>query len=390
MEDTEKISRSPERSSERAMAPQTTLTHFSASLAERLTETKDAITITLTSTGQEVLITDDVDDAMKLASEAKDIVLTPDADKKLVRKIDFCMFSLICLLYAIQFMDKITTGSAAVMGLVSDLNMDGTQYSWVGSAFYFGYLGGLFVLLPLMQRTKYLMKAVSAITVLWGMILALHSVPSINYASFVFLRFLLGFLESAITPAFTIVTAQYWKKEEQFLRICIWFGFNGFVGIWGCALAYDLFIRQGTYTIEAWKIVFIVTGCITFFVGVLMAIHLPDSPEKAWFLSRKEKLMVVQRTRGNHQGFGNHRFKQNQFIEAMIDPRTWLYFLYSFASDIPNGGMTNFMSLLFRNDFGFSTGDALLFNMAPAAVEWVSIPILACYLTTATLANSAS
>ncbi|CDH13256.1 probable Allantoate permease [Zygosaccharomyces bailii ISA1307] len=334
----------------------------------------NVITTVMSPHGEEIPVTGDVDDAMKLALEAEELQLTPEEDRKLVRKIDLCMFPLMCLLYAVQFMDKTTNGNAAVMGLVTSLHMHGEQYSWVGSAFYFGYLGGLFVLPPLMQKAKYFMKTVSAIIILWGMVLALHSAPTVNYASFIFLRCLLGFLESAITPAFTIITSQYWKKEEQFLRICIWFSFNGFGGIWGSSMAYGLYIRQNTYSIEAWKIVFIITGCITIFVGFLMAIHLPDSPEKAWFLTHREKLLLVQRIRGNQQGFGNHHIKKKQIIEALIDPRTWLYFLYSFAADIPNGGMTNFMSILFKEDFQFDTKQTLLVDMGPAAVEWVSLP----------------
>lgn len=353
---------------------QTEVEHIVSFTEEKIGD-KNVITSILSPNGHEITITGDVDDAMKLALKAKDVVLTPEEDRKLVRKIDLYMFPLMCLLYAIQFMDKTTNGNAAVMGLRTDLKMHGTQYSWVGSAFYFGYLGGLFVLPPLMQKSKYLMKTLSVIIILWGMVLALHSAPSVNYASFIFLRCLLGFLESAITPAFTIITAQYWKQDEQFLRICIWFGFNGFGGIWGSAIAYGLFIRENTYSISPWKIVFIVTGCITIFTGILMAFLLPDSPDKAWFLTEREKLMLVERIRGNQQGFGNHHIKKKQIVEAFIDPRTWLYFLYSFAADIPNGGLTNFMSLLFQEDFGFSTKETLLVNMGPAAVEWVGLPL---------------
>lgn len=336
---------------------------------------RNVITSILSPNGNEVFINGDVDEAMKLALRAKEVELTPEEDKKLVRKIDLCMFPLMCLLYAIQFMDKTTNGNAAVMGLRTDLHMHGTQYSWVGSSFYFGYLGGLFVLPPLMQKSKYLVKTLASIVILWGLVLALHAAPSVNYASFIFLRCLLGFLESAITPAFTIITAQYWKQEEQFLRICIWFGFNGFGGVWGSAMAYGLFTKGSTYSIAPWKVLFITTGCITIFVGFLIGIHLPDSPDKAWFLTEREKLMLVQRIRGNQQGFGNHHIKKHQIKEAFIDPRTWLYFLFSFANNIPNGGLTNFMSILFSEDFNYSTKDTLLINMVPAAVEWVGVPL---------------
>lgn len=143
-----------------------------------------------------------------------------------------------------------------------------------------------------------------------------------------FLRCLLGFLESAITPAFTIITAQYWKKQEHFLRICMWFGFNGFGAIWGCSIAYGLYIRSQSYSIAAWRIIFIINGCITIFIGFLTLFLLPDSPQKAWFLSKREKLLLIVRLKDNQQGFGNHHIKKRQILEALRDPRTLLYFLF--------------------------------------------------------------
>ncbi|QEU60445.1 Dal5 [Kluyveromyces lactis] len=343
--------------------------------AEEIGDRDALITTILSPDGKEVKITGDVDDAMKLALKSQNVVLTPEKDAKLLRKIDLMLFPIMCIIYSVQFMDKITTSNAAIMGLQTDLKMHGEQYSYVGSAFYFGYLGGLFILPFLMQKTKKFMKMLTSIIVIWGMVLALHAAPSVNYPSFIFLRCLLGFLESAITPAFTVITSQYWKKEEQFSRITCWFGFNGLGSIWGGAIAYGLYIHKDSYPLAAWKLVFIITGCITIFVGFIMMIHLPDSPDKAWFFSEEEKLLLVERIRENQQGFGNHHIKKYQIVEAFKDIRTWLYFLFSVSSNIPNGGITNFSSILLKEDFQFSTDKSLLVNMGSGAVELVGCPL---------------
>ena len=345
--------------------------------AEQIGDANNVITTIISPSGNEVKVTGDVDEAMKLALKSQSITFTEEEDRRLVRKIDLYMFPLMCVLYAIQFMDKVSTGSAAVMGLRTDLKMHGNQYSWVGSAFYFGYL--FFNMGPgqfIFQKSHYLAKTLAVFVVIWGMFLALHAAPSVNYGSFIFLRFLLGCAESMVTPTFTMITAQYWKKEEQFMRVCLWFGFNGLGGIWANSLAYGLYIRQDSYSIEGWRVLFIVTGCITIFVGFLIFFHLPDDPSKAWFLSDREKLMVVERIRDNQQGFGNHHIKWYQVKEAFTDVRTWLYFVFSVGSNIPNGGLTNFMSILIKNDFGYSTKDSLLMSMPAGAVELVGCPLL--------------
>ncbi|KAG0674200.1 hypothetical protein C6P41_002088 [Kluyveromyces marxianus] len=343
--------------------------------AEDMAHRDAVITTILSPDGKEVDITGDVDDAMRLALKSKGVVLTPELNAKLLRKTDLMLFPIMCMIYSVQFMDKVTTSNASIMGLVTDLKMHGQQYSYVGSAFYFGYLGGLFILPPIMQKTMKFMKLLTTIIIIWGMVLALHAAPSVNYPSFIFLRCLLGFLESAITPAFTIITSQYWRKEEQFSRINFWFGFNGLGTIWGGSIAYGLFTHQNSYSIEAWKLVFIITGCITIFMGFIMMLHLPDSPDKAWFFSEEEKLLLVERIRDNQQGFGNHHFKKHQFLEALKDIRTWLYFFFSVASNIPNGGVTNFSSILLKSDFRYSTSKSLLVNMGSGAVELVGCPL---------------
>ena len=344
---------------------------------EQIGDSQNVITTILSPSGREIKVTGDVDEAMKLALKSQGITVTPEEDRKLVRKIDLYMFPLMCILYAIQFMDKVSNGSAAVMGLRTDLKMHGNQYSWVGSAFYFGYL--FFNMGPgqfIFQKSPYLAKTLAVFVVIWGMFLALHAAPSVNYGSFIFLRVLLGCAESMVTPTFTMITAQYWKKEEQFMRVCLWFGFNGLGGIWANSLAYGLYIRQDSYSIEGWRVLFVVTGCITIFVGFLIYFHLPDDPSKAWFLNEREKLMVVERIRDNQQGFGNHHIKWYQVKEAFMDVRTWLYFIFSVGSNIPNGGLTNFMSILIKNDFGYSTKDSLLMSMPTGAVELVGCPLL--------------
>lgn len=339
-------------------------------------KTPHVLTTIISPSGKEVKITNDVDQAMKFALEHKgeDFELDEKSAKKLLRKIDLFLLPVMCLLYCFQFMDKLTTSYASVLGLRTELHMVGDQYSWTASAFYLGYLAFEFPASMLLQRFP-VAKTVSVFIILWGMILALHSVP--KYAGFVALRTILGALESSVTPAFTIITAQWYKKEEQFLRTSWWFASNGIGTIVGLAIAYGLHIHDGGYSLPAWKLVFVVTGCLTLFLGFVIFFHIPDTPAGAWFLSDHEKVMVVERIRSNQQGFGNNHFKKSQFIEALTDHRTWLFVLFSLSNNIPNGGLTSFGTILLNEDFGYSPGQSLLMQMPQGAVEIVGCVLLA-------------
>lgn len=330
------------------------------------------ITTIISPGGKEVAVTGDVDEAMKLAIASENIELTPERASKLLRKIDLYLLPLLGLLYAVQFMDKTTNANAAIMGLKTDLNMVGDMYTWVGSSFYLGYLAFEFPVSSMLQRFP-LAKMTSIFIFLWGIVLCLHATP--NYGGFIFLRTMLGALESSITPAMMILTSQWYKREEQFMRTCIWFGCNGFGMMFGSAIALGISVHSDNYSIEGWKILFIVTGLITIVVAIMFFFHIPDTPAGAWFLTDEEKLMVVERIRSNNQGFGNKHFKKKQFVEALTDIRTWVFFFFALLTNIPNGGISNFGAILLTSDFGFTIHETLKWGMVPGAVELIGCPL---------------
>lgn len=325
--------------------------------------------------GKEIEITNDVDVAMKFAIGHKGEMqkLDPATDKRILRKIDMYLLPVMCLLYCFQFMDKLSTSYSSILGLREELHMKGDMYSWTSTSFYLGYLAFEFPASLILQRFP-VAKAVSVFIILWGMILALCSVP--KYAGFIALRTILGMMELSVSPAFAIITSQWYKKDEQFLRTAWWFGSNGFGVDLGSLIAYGLYEKQDSYTLPAWKLVFVVTGVLTVFLGVVIMFHIPDTPTGAWFLTEEERVLVVERIRSNQQGFGNPTFKKEQFIEALTDHRTWLFFLFSIAHNIPNGGVTSFGSILLNEQFGYDTADSLLMDLPSGAIEIVGL----CYL----------
>ena len=334
------------------------------------------ITSFTSAAGKEIAVTGDVDEAMALVMDKEGgVEYDEETKRKVLRKTDIYLLPLICLLYAFQFMDKTTTSYAAVMGLKTDFNMVGDMYSWCGTSFYIGYLAFEFPANAILQRFP-LAKTTAAFIIVWGMILCLHAVPT-SYAGLITLRTVLGMLESAVTPAMVILTGQWYKAEEQFLRTALWFSCNGLGIIIGGGIAYGVASHEQHFSVEGWRVLFIVTGLITIVTGAMFYLHIPDTPLGAWFLSDEEKSVVVERIRSNQQGFGNKHFKMHQFKEAMLDLNTWLYFFFGIASNIPNGALTNFGSILLNSDFGYNLKESLYMNMPTGAVEFVGCILFA-------------
>ena len=68
-------------------------------------------------------------------------------------------------------------------------------------------------------------------------------------------------------------------------------------------------------------------------VGVVVMIWMPDSPLHAIFLSKKERIIAVERIRDDQGGTENKIIKRHQVAEAFLDIRSWLIVLLTVMSE---------------------------------------------------------
>ncbi|CAA21920.1 Allantoate permease [Schizosaccharomyces pombe] len=301
-------------------------------------------------------------------------IIDKSLNRKLKLKTDLWVMPLLCLISAFQYMDKSTSNYSSIMGIRTDLNMVGNQYNWVGTSFYLGFMVFSLPLSTLLQKFP-LSKVTSAFIVAWGILMTLTCLVH-SYASYIATRTLLGILESVITPAFVLFIAQWYRKEEQFFRMAFLVAWNGLGGLIGGSMSYGLYKREleNNLTMSPWRILFIITGLITIINGVFIFIHIPDEPSKAWFLSEKEKDLVLKRLDTDHAGLGSKKFKKYQILEACRDVRMYLYFFLQIAVAIPNGGLSNFSSIMLKN-LGYVKGKALLMNMPTSSISFAALTL---------------
>ena len=177
---------------------------------------------------------------------------------------------------------------------------------------------------------------------------------------------LLGLFEACITPSFSLVTSQWYRKREQGaypssglfrfpavriaderfgiagFRTGIWFSFNAFANVIGAFMAWGFAKHDaaGDLSIPGWKILFIFLGGVTIVLGIAVLLFLPDSPKDARFLDEQDRVLVIERIRANQTGIGTKVHKWYQVREALLDPLTWCYCAFAVAMNIFNGGIT--------------------------------------------------
>lgn len=192
-------------------------------------------------------------------------------------------------------------------------------------------------------------------------------VLAVNYAGLLSVRFFLGALEATVTPAFVILTSIWYKQNEQAQRMGFWLSCNGVALLVIGPIAYGL-SGVTESALPTWKILYLVLGGPTIATGIYCYVYMPDNQTNARFLNRREKLIAIERIRGNFQGIGSRTWKWPQFFEAFRDPRTYLYVVYTLLMNIPNGGITSFGSIVI-NSFGFNSRLSLLLNMPTGVVD---------------------
>lgn len=210
----------------------------------------------------------------------------------------------------------------------------------------------------------------------WGVVLMCHAACS-TFAGLAICRTLLGVFESCVAPILVLIIAMWYRKEEQGRRVSYFYVMNSLTQIVGGALAYG--VSFSTSSFASWRIFFLAIGAMTVVVGALIAVLLPDSPVKAKRFSDAEKVAALLRTKDNQSGTQNSHLKKKQVLETFKDPRVWIVALSTMLSSIPNGGLSNFSSILLTT-FGYSSRFALIMSMPGGAVGVVCV-LLVGYLS---------
>ncbi|KAK8074311.1 hypothetical protein PG994_005210 [Apiospora phragmitis] len=301
---------------------------------------------------------------------------TPEEEKRVLRKIDCTILPMMCIVFLLQYLDKQSLSYASVFGLITDLNMTSTQYSWCSSIFYVGQLVAEYPFIYLMSRL-HLTKFVGATIIIWGIICMCLAAPQ-TFAGFAAVRFLLGFAEGAVSPSFVTMTAIWYRKREHATRTALWVSMNGVAQVLGCLLMYGLGRRQQTTTssqLQPWRALFLVCGALTAAAGVVFYLLMPGGPADCWFLTPREKEVLSMRMARDREGGDKTSFSVPHLLEALLDPKAWFVFAFGVLVTMQSPVLT-FASLVINN-IGYDKFQTMLYTAPSGAAQvlllWIGL-----------------
>lgn len=108
--------------------------HGSATAEDRITSPSPPASVL----DQKSAHSSDLDDNYAIYSQNTGQDIDPAEEKRVLRRIDRRLVPMLMIIYFLQYIDKNGINYASVYGLQKGTNLNGQDFSWLGSLFYFG------------------------------------------------------------------------------------------------------------------------------------------------------------------------------------------------------------------------------------------------------------
>ncbi|KAK6397494.1 hypothetical protein LTR65_006471 [Meristemomyces frigidus] len=219
--------------------------------------------------------------------------IDPEAEKKLLRKIDFRLIPPLWLLFMLAFLDRTNIGNARIQGMTKDLKMEGNDYNIALFIFFIPYI--LFevpsnILIKRMKPSTWL----SGLMFCWGIVTIGQGLVTTT-GGLQAMRFLLGLFEAGFFPGCMYLISMYYKRYELQRRFSVFFTGSILAGSFSGLLAYAISHMDGVGGYAGWRWIFILEGLVTAVIGLASKWFIADWPEDVTFLTDDEKTLLIAR-----------------------------------------------------------------------------------------------
>ncbi|KAF2853798.1 pantothenate transporter liz1 [Plenodomus tracheiphilus IPT5] len=327
---------------------------------------------------------DDAKDGVAARTEHGDVEAVPvesvigeidlEIEKRVRRKLDTHLVPLLSVLYLLAFLDRSNIGNARIAGMEEDLHLSSSQYTWLLTIFYISYI--IFGFLAIMWKVvpPHIWAAVCVLG--WGVVSTCQA-SAHSWAAMMALRFLMGVFEIAYGPGVPFLLSFFYLRHELGLRAGLFLSAAPLANTFAGALAYG--ITSGDTDMAKWRVLFLVEGLPTVVMAAVAFFFLPDSPEKARFLTEEEK--VVARARGVQQvgtESRNGTVNLKEMLEGLVDVKGWILGLMYFSGNVAFSSLPVFLPTILKA-MGFTSVNAQGLTAPPFFLSFLTV-IATCYI----------
>jgi MFS transporter, ACS family, tartrate transporter len=258
--------------------------------------------------------------------------LSPDEQRKVVRKVGSRILPLLMLAYFVNSLDK-TNISLAALDMNKALGLTDAAFGLASGLFFVGYF--FFEMPSNLALTKVgPRKWIARIMVSWGIVAAATALAN-GAASLYALRILLGVAEAGFYPG-VLLYLTIWVPARYRARYLAYFVIGGsLASVFGSPLSGWIIANgQSLIGIEGWRAMFLLEGVPAVVLGIITLAVIKDRPADATWLSESQKAWLtgeIERERhgvtARHRGAGSYRM----LLDARLALLSVAYFCKCFG-----------------------------------------------------------
>ncbi|HVJ55419.1 MAG TPA: MFS transporter [Aliidongia sp.] len=279
-----------------------------------------------------------------------------------IRRIFLRLVPLLFIAYVTAYLDRVNIGFAALT-MNKDIGLSATSYGLGAGMFFIGYF---FFEIPsnlLLERFG-ARRWIARIMVTWGL-LSMAMVFVTGPASFLTLRFLIGFAEAGFFPG-VILYLTYWFPQAYRARIIAAFmiAIPASLAL-GAPVSTSILQIGNVAGLSSWQWLFLLEGIPPLVLAVIVLFCLPDRPRNAKWLSDEERgwLEATLEREGRAVEAEHGMTLRRIFTEPRVFALAFIYF----ADTTANLGLAFFLPQIL-NALGLTLTETGLFTALPYVV----------------------
>lgn len=235
--------------------------------------------------------------------------------------------------YSLAYLDRANFGFGAAAGMAEDLNITASVSSLLGSLFFLGYF---FFQIP---GVHYAATVSAKRLIFWSLILwgacAMATGMVNNITALMFIRFLLGVVESAVMPSMLVLLSRWFTKAERSRANTFLILGNPVTILWMSILSGYLVKSMG------WRWMFIIEGAPAIIWAFFWLRLMNDRPKDATWLPEAEKIALEEKLKLEQQGIKPVKnyleaFKSTSVIILCAQYALWSIGVYGFVIWLPS------------------------------------------------------
>ncbi|KAG8216449.1 major facilitator superfamily domain-containing protein [Butyriboletus roseoflavus] len=287
------------------------------------------------------------------------------------RKLDIWILPLCAGFFFLSFLDRTNVSNARVAGLQTTLEMSNYQYTVAVTVTYLPYLAAEF---PSAVLVKYVGPDLMLPTMvtLWGVVCASQGLVN-GYSGLLACRFFLGLIEGGLVPGIVLYLSFFYPRKMLQIRVASFFVATSLSGAFSGLLAAAINLMNGICGKPGWAWIFILEGIFTFVFGAISFFLLPRSPEKARFLTEKERVYVISTLKNAgsvSEDDKNDGFSWTEVVRSVKSPHVWFLAVAFFFNGATLLGLAYFEPTIVAG-LGYAGNQAQLLSVPPYAVTFV-------------------